>query len=68
MKLTSLLEDLFRISLTRDKESILLIGPSGYKTFFGTKIFKEGKNHCIKSRIFCGEIIRILFIFFKSES
>jgi len=39
MKLTSLLEDLFRISLTRDKESILIIGPSGYKTFFGTKIF-----------------------------
>ena len=34
MKLTSLSEeDSFQISLTSDKEPILLIGPSGYKTF-----------------------------------
>ena len=43
MKLTSLLEDLFQISLTSDKEPILLIGPSGYKTFLAQKFYQMQK-------------------------
>ena len=44
MKLTSLLDDLFQINLTSDKEPILLIGPSGYKTFLAQKFLSNAKT------------------------
>ena len=44
MKLTSLHEDLFQISLTSNKEPILLIGPSGYKTFLAQKFLSNAKT------------------------
>ena len=44
MKLISLLDDLFQINLTSDKEPILLIGPSGYKTFLAQKFLSNAKT------------------------
>ena len=44
MKLTSLLDDLFQINLTSDKEPIVLIGPSGYKIFLAQKFLSNTKT------------------------
>ena len=43
-KLSSLLDDLFQISLSTDKEPILIIGPSGYKTFLAQKYLSNSKT------------------------
>jgi len=44
MKLTSLLDDLFQIKFISDKEPILLIGPSGYKTILAQKFLSNAKT------------------------
>ena len=44
MKLTSLFDDLYQINLTSDKEIILLIGSSGYKTFLTQKFLSNAKT------------------------
>ena len=43
-KLNTLLEDLFQIILSTDKEPILLIGPSGYKIFLAQKFVSNSQN------------------------
>ena len=42
-KMTSLLEDLFKIGLASFEEHILLIGPSGYTTFLAQKFLSNAK-------------------------
>ena len=44
MKLSSLLDDLFKINLTNDKEPILLIVSSRYKTFLIQKFLSNIKT------------------------
>ena len=43
VKMTSLLEDLFKIGLASFEEHILLIGPSGYTTFLAQKFLSNAK-------------------------
>ena len=66
MKLNSLLEDLFRISLSSDKESILLIGPSGYKTFLAQNFLSNTKTIALNQESSVEQLLGSSF-FKKSE-
>jgi len=67
MKLTSLLEDLFQISLTSDKEPILLIGPSGYKTFLAQKFLSNAKTITLNQESSVEQLLGSSAFFSKSE-
>jgi MoxR-like ATPase len=67
MKLTSLLEDLFQISLTSDKEPILLIGPSGYKTFLAQKFLSNAKTITLNQESSVEQLLGSSSFFSKSE-
>ena len=67
MKLTSLLEDLFQISLTSDKEPILLIGPSGYKTFLAQKFLSNAKTITLNQESSVEQLLGSSSFFSKNE-
>ena len=67
MKLNSLLEDLFQISLTSDKEPILLIGPSGYKTFLAQKFLSNAKTITLNQESSVEQLLGASTFFSKSE-
>ena len=67
MKLTSLLEDLFQISLASDKEPILLIGPSGYKTFLAQKVLSNAKTITLNQESSVEQLLGASSFFPKSE-
>ena len=67
MKLTSLLDDLFQIKLTSDKEPILLIGPSGYKTFLAQKFLSNAKTITLNQESSVEQLLGSSSFFSKSE-
>ena len=67
MKLTSLLDDLFQINLTSDKEPILLIGPSGYKTFLAQKFLSNAKTITLNQESSVEQLLGSSSFFSKSE-
>ena len=67
IKLTSLLEDLFQISLASDKEPILLIGPSGYKTFLAQKFMPNAKTITLNQESSVEQLLGSSSFFSKSE-
>ena len=66
-KLTSLLEDLFQISLASDKEPILLLGPSGYKTFLAQKFLPNAKTIALNQESTVEQLLGSASFFTKSD-
>ena len=67
MRLTSLLNDLFQIKLANDKEPILLIGPSGYKTFLTQKFLFNTKIITLNQESSVEQLLSCILFFSKSE-
>ena len=67
MKLTSLLDDLFQINLTSDKEPIVLIGPSGYKIFLAQKFLSNAKTITLNQESSVKQLLVSSSFFSKSE-
>ena len=67
MKLTSLLDDLFQINLTSDKEPNLLIGPSGYKIFLAQKFLSNTKTIILNQESSVEQLLVSSSFFSKSE-
>ena len=67
VKMTSLLEDLFKIGLASDKEPILLIGPSGYTTFLAQKFLSNAKIIALNQESSVEQLIGSSSFFSKSE-
>ena len=68
MKLSSLLEDLFQISLTSNIEPILLIGPSSYKTFLAQKFLSNAKIITLNQESSVEQLLGSSSFFSKSEA
>ena len=67
MKLNSLLEDFFQILLSYDKEPILLIGPSGYKTFLAEKFLDNAKTITLNQESSIEQLLGNSSFFTKTE-
>ena len=66
-KLNTLLEDLFQIILSTDKEPILLIGPSGYKTFLAQKLVSNSQTITLNQESSIEQLLGTTSFFLKSE-
>ena len=65
--LTSLLESLFQIMLSSDDEPILLIGPSGYKTFLAKIILSNAKIITLNQESSIEQLLGSSSIFSKTD-